>query len=356
MNNIKIGVLALLIFALAAAGGYYLWNNMATAVLPDFISCGNGRIEAVEINIATKMPGRVKDILVHEGDFVHSGEILALMDTATLEAQLKEAQARQEQILSAIDIVKSQLQQRKSEESAARALITQHQAIVGAAEKRWQRSQKLIAIKAISQQQNEQDDANFLAAKAQLQGARAGLKAVEASIMTARAQLEGATSDVKAGAATVERIQAEVNDSTLTAPRDGRVQYRVAQPSEILGAGGIVLNMIDLSDVSMNFFLPTEQVGRLAIGSEARILLDAAPEYVIPAHISFVAAVAQFTPKSVETTSERQKLMFRVKAQIPAELLKQHITQVKTGLPGKTCVRLDSQQDWPASLQVKSSP
>ncbi len=111
--------------------------------------------------------------------------------------------------------------------------------------------------------------------------------------------------------------------------------------------------MVDLSDVYMTFFLPTEQAGLLALGSEARIVLDAAPGLVVPAHISFVASVAQFTPKTVETSDERLKLMFRVKARIPPELLEQHLEYVKTGLPGMAYVRLDSQRAWPDTLTVR---
>lgn len=124
--------------------------------------------------------------------------------------------------------------------------------------------------------------------------------------------------------ATERRILADIDDSELKAPRDGRIQYRVAEPGEVLAAGGRVLNMVDLADVYMTFFLPTEQAGLLALGSEARLVLDAAPDLVIPANISFVASVAQFTPKTVETSDERLKLMFRVKARIPPELLAQH--------------------------------
>jgi HlyD family secretion protein len=103
----------------------------------------------------------------------------------------------------------------------------------------------------------------------------------------------------------------------------------------------------------MTFFLPTEDAGRVKLGAEARIILDAAPQYVIPAKISFVADVAQFTPKSVETAEERQKLMFRLKAKIPPELLRKHIEDVKTGLPGMAYVRLDPNAEWPARLEVR---
>ena len=153
--------------------------------------------------------------------------------------------------------------------------------------------------------------------------------------------------------ATIQRIQADIDDSVLRSPRDGRVQYRVAQPGEVLAAGGTVMNMVDLGDVYMTFFLPTAQAGRVAIGAEARIILDAASEYVIPAKISYVADVAQFTPKTVETEDERRKLMFRIKAQVDPDLLQKHLRQVKTGLPGRAYVRLDKEVDWPAELRTR---
>ena len=94
-------------------------------------------------------------------------------------------------------------------------------------------------------------------------------------------------------------------------------------------------------------------VGRVALGSEARIILDAAPQYVIPATVSYVSSTAQFTPKTVETESERQKLMFRVKARISRELLEKHLQLVKTGLPGVAWLKLDPTVQWPANLGVK---
>jgi ABC-2 type transport system permease protein len=97
------------------------------------------------------------------------------------------------------------------------------------------------------------------------------------------------------------------------------VQYRIAEPGEVMGEGGRVLNLVDLSDVYMTFFLPTAQAGRVTLGSEVRLVLDAAPQYVIPARATFVADVAQFTPKTVETQIEREKLVFRIKAHIPPD-------------------------------------
>ena len=183
--------------------------------------------------------------------------------------------------------------------------------------------------------------------------AHAQAAAAAAGITTARSQIGGAESAVEAAQANIERIQADIDDSALKSPREGRVQYIVARPGEVVAGGGRVLNLMDLSDVYMTFFLPTAAAGRVAIGSEVRLVLDAAPQYVIPAQVSFVADVAQFTPKTVETRVEREKLMFRIRAQIPKDLLKKHIQQVKTGLPGMAYVRLDPNTGWPARLEVK---
>ena len=191
-------------------------------------------------------------------------------------------------------------------------------------------------------------------AQAALKAAQAQATAAKAAIDAAKAQTIGAESAVTAAAATVQRIDADVKDSELTAPRDGRVQYRLAQPGEVIGAGGKVLNMVDVSDVYISFFLPETVAGRVALGTEVRIVLDAAPQYVIPAQVSFVASTAQFTPKTVETASERQKLMFRVKARIAPDLLQKHLTQVKTGLPGVAWIKLDKEREWPAKLELRT--
>ena len=129
------------------------------------------------------------------------------------------------------------------------------------------------------------------------------------------------------------------------------MQYRVAQLGEVLAAGGRILNLVDLGDVYMTFFLPTAEAGRVTMGSDVRLVLDAAPQYIVPAKVTFVADVAQFTPKTVETEEERQKLMFRIKARISPELLRKNIRNVKTGLPGMAYVQLDQNADWPATLQ-----
>jgi HlyD family secretion protein len=330
--------------------GYYAWQTFANPGLPEGIASGNGRIEATEIDVAAKIPGRIREILVREGDFVKTGQVLVRMNTDQLEAKRRQADAELQRALIGVDTAKSLVVQREAERKAAVAVIAQREAEFDAANRRLERSQQLVKTNTVSQQVLDDDRASAQGAQAAINAAQAQLAASDAAVNAAKAQVVDAEAAVDAAHAAIETITADIDDSTLTTPRDGRVQFRVAQPGEVLAAGGRVLNLVDLGDVYMTFFLPTAQAGRVAIGSEVRLVLDAWPQAVIPARATFVANVAQFTPKTVETAEERQKLMFRIRAQIPEDLLRKYIEQVKTGLPGMAYVRLDPNVEWPARL------
>ncbi|WP_157019112.1 HlyD family secretion protein [Mesorhizobium xinjiangense] len=345
----KRALMAVLV-AVVAVAGYWAWQAFDDRGLPDGFASGNGRIEAVEIDVSTKTAGRIREVLVNEGDFVEAGQVLARMDTEQLEAQHRQAEAQLQRARIGVETAESLVVQRQAEYKAAAAVIEQRAAELEAAQKRFERSERLVTTSAVSQQVLDDDRATVQGATAARSAAEAQLAASDAATHSAKAQVVDAKAAVDAAQAQLESIQADINDSTLRSPRAGRVQYRVAQLGEVLSAGGRVLNLVDLGDVYMTFFLPTAQAGRVAMGSEVRIVLDAAPQYVIPATASFVSDVAQFTPKTVETAEEREKLMFRIKAQIPEALLKEHIQQVKTGLPGVAYVRLDADAQWPENL------
>lgn len=330
-----------------------VWRSSDGVELPAGFASGNGRIEAVEIDIATKVAGRIKSIDVEEGDFVQQGQVVASMDTAVLAAQRREAEAELQRARIGVEIAQRLVTQREAEQRAALAVVAQREAELDAARRRLARTESLSEQSIAAVQAVEDDRARFESAKAALGAAEAQRAAADAAISVAKSQVVGAQSAVEATGATIERIAADLDDSALKAPRDGRVQYRIAEVGEVLAAGGRLLNMVDLGDVYMTFFLPTAAAGSVALGAEVHLVLDAAPQYVIPARATFVADVAQFTPKTVETTAEREKLMFRIKARIDPELLRKHIREVKTGLPGMAYVRLDPRREWPAELRVK---
>lgn len=273
-----------------------------------------------------------------------------------LEAQLEQAKAQRRQAVTAEASAKAMVEVRVSELEAAKAGVLQKESTLDGARKRYERSKRLSQADAASKQQYEDDETSFLAAKAELAAAQAGVKQAEAAISAAKAEADGAAASIQAADADIARIQADIDDSLLVAPREGRIQYRIAQPGEVLSSGGRVLNLVDLTDVYMTFFLPEEVAGKVPIGAEVRLVLDAVPDIPIPAEVSYVASVAQFTPKTVETQVERQKLMFRVKARIDPALLKKYVEMVKTGIPGVAWVKLDSEAKWPAFLELKRLP
>ena len=314
---------------------------------------GNGRIEATEIDVATKLPGRVQNIMVNEGDFVQVGQSLAQMQTDVLDAQRDEARAQSQQAITAVASAEAQVAARQSDTAAAQATVGQRDAELDAAQRRFARIKTLSTNGVATMQEVDDGRASLHGTEAAVTAAQAEVTTAQAAIKAAQAQVVGAKAGVTASVATIARIEADIADSLLKSACEGRVQYRVAQPGEVLGAGSTVLNLVDLNDVYLTFFLSDAVAGKVAIGSEVHLVLDAAPQYVIPATVSFVATVAQFTPKTVETADERQKLMFRVKAQISRELLKKNMKQVKTGLPGVAWIKLDAAAKWPANLEIK---
>lgn len=334
---------------------YLVWQNMTQPDTEALVS-GNGRIEATEINISSKLAGQLEEILVQEGDFVASGQVLARIKVSALEAQLREVQAQQRQAQDGIATAEAQVAMRISEKAAAQAMVVQRETELIAAKNRLARTEILAKDGASSKQQLDDERADVKSVAAVLSAARAQVDSAQSAIVAARSQVSSARSQVDVIKATVERINFDIEDAQLKAPLKARVQFLVAQPGEMIAAGGRVMNLIDLSDVYMTFFLPETVAGRIAIGTEVRIVLDAAKNVVIPARVSFVADTAQFTPKTVETASERQKLMFRVKAKIDPALLQKHIQQVKTGLPGVAYIKVDESAPWPEFLSnlVKS--
>ena len=343
------------VIAAVALGWYGVKTYLANRIYnnPAFAH-GNGRLEATEVDIATKIAERIAKINVDEGDLVKQGQILAEMQTNVLRAQLDQAKAHHAQTVAAEKSAKASIELKKSELASAKATVTQKKSYYDGAEKKYKRYKKLLSEKAAAEQTYETYETNYLTAKAELEAAEAGVKKAEAAVQSAEAEAVGAAANIQAALADIARIQADLDDSKLVAPLDGRIQYRIAEPGEVLSSGGKVLNLVDLSDVYMTFYLPEATAGKVKIGAEARIILDAIPDVPVPAQITFVSSVAQFTPKTVETQIERQKLMFRVKARINPDLLRKYIEYVKTGLPGVAWVKIDPDAKWPAFLQLLS--
>jgi HlyD family secretion protein len=313
----------LLVVAVGAAGGGAYWWTHRPPPIPPGIAYGNGRLEADPIDIATKFAGRVYELRVDEGDRVSAGQIVALMDVRDLEASLRKAEAQVQQAHKAI-----------AETEANVELL--HSQVVLATEQ-MERARTLLkngwATRELADQRQQQ-----------LDSARAAEVAAMARVNAAKMALRGVEHDV-------ELLRVHIADNTLVAPRDGRIEYRIANVGEVLPAGGKVFTMLDVSYVYMDIYLPTLIAGQVKVGDEARIVLDAWPDRALPAKVTFIAAQAQFTPKMVETRTEREKLMFRVRARIDPEAARAFADRARSGVPGVAYVRFDPRTEWPERLR-----
>jgi HlyD family secretion protein len=253
---------------------------------------------------------------------VSPSQIVAKMDTVTLEAELARAEATvAEQEAKAIEVD---------------AAIAKADSQLKLAKIEFDRTRALFARNAASRTEFDLQETLVKTSGATLEGEKARLNTARKSVEAAKAE--------------ATHVRSRINDMTLRSTVEGRVLYRLAEEGEVLGNGGKVLTLVNLGDVYMEIYLPAQDAVKAKIGADARIVFDIAPEYAARAKVTFVAPEAQFTPKQVETRSERDKLMFRIKLSVPPERVLPYIERVKTGIRGVGYVRLDDAVAWPERL------
>jgi HlyD family secretion protein len=293
--------------------------------LPAGIAKAEGRIEAIQADVSSKYPGQLVDISVEEGTKVAVGQAIGRVSSPEFEAQLRGAQ--------------SDLQSAQDGLAGAEAEIASRRSALVFAKSDFERGQALMKSGFITKQAFEERQRNY--------------ESAEAAVQNVTGRRDQAQSAITAAEAKVQQIEAMIQDLTLVSPRNGQVQYQLARKGETVAAGEPIVTVLDLTDLYMVIFLNAADSGRLGIGDEARVILDAVPDYVIPAEVSFVASDAQFTPKTVETEAEREKLMFRVQLRIDRQVLQRYYGRVETGLRGSGFVRTKPEAKWPAQLEVK---
>ena len=312
-----------LLLCILAGSAAYWYYQQPTATYSDLVY-GNGRLEATEVDVATKIAGRLSSIEVQEGDDLQVKQKIAEIEATELQAQLRAAEAQVQQALENTQEVIAGVASAESQYNLARITLA--------------RSDKLMSKNFISKDQQDQDRSALQVAQAGLAAARTRVKAANAAVATAKAN--------------AEVLQSTLQDTVLTAPIAGRVLYRLAEPGEVLAAGGKVVTLLDLNDVTMSVYLSAAEAGQVTLGVPARIMLDALADPV-PAKVVYVAPRAQFTPKEVETRNEREKLMFRIKVSVDPAWLATHATLAKPGMPGVAYIKLSADTDWSAQLPVR---
>lgn len=311
---IKKSVIVMVLVLLAGILIFYLYINKDKNAVPQGFVMGNGRLEATEVDIATKLAGRLTEVLVKEGDFVDKDQIVAKIDASTLQALLKQAEAE----------VKRAKQARETALSRVEGIRVKRDLAL----KELERSKTLFAKNIFTQQEHDRNqtvketyDAEYAAAKSLI------------------VETEGA---IESAVAQTERLKTEINDCLLRSPIKGQVLSRLAEPGEVLPNGGKVLTIIDNTDIYMNVYLSEQYAGIIPLSGDAKVVLDAILDRQFLARVAYVSEKAQFTPKEVETTEERQKLVFRVKIRFQEF----NDPRLKPGMPGVAYIRLNPSAKW----------
>jgi HlyD family secretion protein len=316
-------LLALLMATLLLLAGAYAWMRERADALPTDLHRANGRLELTRVDVVAKYPGRLVSVEIREGDRVEAGQVLATQEGDEFQAKLAQAQATLARALS--------------EQARARSGLQVQAHKVALARLEWQQADSLRARQEIS--------------AVELERRRLALEAESAAQSAAGNQIATAGHAADEARAQIRLIETMLEGLKLRAPVAGRVEHRLAEPGAVLPPGGRVAALLDSLDVHLTVFFPSAVAAALKIGDEARIVLEGAAGRPLPATVAMVDADAQFTPKYVETVSERQNLVYRVKLRLPREVAREFEGLLKGGVIGDGYVRT-SARSWPAPLQI----
>ena len=328
--------------AVAAAREEFASAKAAVASAKAGVAAANSDIAAANADVAAAK----SDVVAAKSDVVGANAGVAAADAAIAqqqsEVQLAQIEAdRQRRMLAENATSKALFDARQTAVQTTKATLKSLQAQEDVAE----------AKAGTAQAQVGTAQAKVGTAQARLGTAQARLGTAQAQVVAAQARADAAQQQIGAALAEVEKTKSRIHDAILVSPVTGRVLYRLVEPGEVLGPGGKALTLVDLSDVYMEIFLPSDRAAALKIGAPARIIVDYEPGASAAAYVSFVSPEAQFTPKQVETKSEREKLMFRAKLQLPAELVTHYIENIKTGVRGVGYVKVNPDATWPQWLE-----
>ena len=401
-------ILIALILAVAVAFAVYMNYKRTADTTPEGFASSNGRLQLQNIDVASLRAGRVSQVLVHEGDLIEKGTPLVTLSSEELDTQLQGAEAAKSQAEAA----KLQAEGRKSQAQAAKARaegavtramgtekraeggyartqggVNQADAVIAAKKAQLQialdnlnntkalRKDDLVSIAELQQREQAYQAAKAevlaaQAAKAQaaaggteaqagIAEAQSGIAEAKAAVAEAQAGIEQAQAGINQAQAGINQAQSQINrvksiqsDMYVRAPQAGRVEYRIVEVGNVIAPGSKVVTLVDPNDVYLEIFLPTDSSNQVQIGSPARIVLDGI-KAVLPAKVSFVANQSQFTPKSVETKNEREKMMYRVKLSLDPQVASRYQTLLKGGMTAQGYVQLDPSKAWSKDLEVK---
>jgi HlyD family secretion protein len=291
----------------------------------------SGTVEATEARLGFQVAGRIETIRVQEGDPVRTGDTLALLDRAELQArqaQAAAALAAARALLAELE-AGSRTEERVQAQEAARSASDR----LADAERDLVRTQRLFDAGALSQEQYDKARLQVDVLRAQKEQADQQLRLVQTGPRAERLTAQRAV--VAQAAAAVRQADATLANAVIVAPFPGVITVRDREPGETVAPGAPVLTLMNLDDRWVRIFIPETAVGAVAIGQAADITADTYPDRIYGGQVAFIASQAEFTPRNVQTQEERVKLVYAVKVRVTQD----STHDLKPGLPADVRLR-----------------
>ncbi len=293
------------------------------------VIAASGTVEAREADLGFQAAGRIVSINVDEGDAVQEGRVLAVLDTAEMAARRAAAAAQVE--AARAQLTELERGSRPEELAQARAVAAAARQRLDDAQRDLQRTRTLKEGGAVSQEALDKASTAQMVAKSQADQAEEQLRLVEAG--PRRERIEAARAQVRQAEATVKQLEAALSNAVIRAPFAGVVTIRHREPGEVVSPGLPVLTLMNPAERWVRIYVREDAVGRIRLGEPATIASDADPDRRYAGRVSFIASEAEFTPKNVQTTEERIKLVYAVKVAITGEA-----PALKQGVPADVVV------------------
>jgi len=272
----------------------------------------NGRIEAPTVDLGPKVPGRVVEVLVREGDRVAAGALLVRLDLGETaiavereQAGVRSAQARAEDL---------QAGSRGEEVSVAAAEVEDRRAALSLTEKETSRQRFLLDRKVGTQRDYDRARTDQERARAALKASQERLRLVQEGAR--RKQTEAAQAETQRAQAILRQSVSVAREGEVRAPAAGVIIHRLAEPGQLVGAGQPAVTMAFADRLYVRTFIPEGSLGRVRMGMPARVTVDAFPGKEFAARVTEISPEAEFTPKAVETKAERVNLVYAAKADL----------------------------------------
>ncbi len=291
----------------------------------------SGTIEAVEVNVAAKVGGQVEARPVDEGSRVKPGDTLAVIDHATLDIQLRQAEA-------GVDLAKAQLVllrngARQEDIRQAEAALIQAGANLTVAAADARRMRELAATGSVTPKQKDDAEARLTVAEAQR---NAAVEALAKMRRLARPEeIQAAEARLAQAVAAADLLRKTIADCTIVAPAGGVVTRKAVEPGELVSPGSTVVTLSELGSVYVMIYVTEKELGRVRLGDAAEVSIDTFPGRTFPGKVTYISPEAEFTPKNIQTKEDRVKLVFGVKVEI-----ENREGLLKPGLPADAAIRV----------------